>query len=266
MVQRLGMLDLGDDRLGAAVGADGGLEGLHIRSPAHEALGEKVHLLLHAPADVLQILGREGIEGHIQSQGRHALAGLQQTAPQHLDPQQLAARLHHLQLQVAVIHQPGLAWARTLEEFRVGQRHRPGMALGCVLTFREQRAQSPRHQFDGRLEAAHPPFGALEVQEHRDAAPEGFRSLPDQPQHRGSLLGRGVAGIDAKSVRMHQNFAQRPTFQERGTYRDHQLGLAHDFLHPLHRYSTGFSAGREADPRKIWVSGAFQECYLDRPP
>ena len=90
------MFDLGDNGLGAAQFLDMQTKRLHIGSTAHETLSEEIHAFLHAPADVFQILGSQGIEGHVQSDGMNALARLQQTAHQHPQQDLLIAYFHDL--------------------------------------------------------------------------------------------------------------------------------------------------------------------------
>ena len=100
--------------------ADDGLQLLHIRGPAHEALGEEVHLVFHAPADVDVILLGERVHGDVHADGMDALPRLQGAPDDHDGSQQVRSLAEDLHGDGAVIQKPVLSWLRSFEQFGVG--------------------------------------------------------------------------------------------------------------------------------------------------
>ena len=76
VVDRLALLDLGDDGHGAAQGLDEGLRLLHVLRLPHERQGDVVDLVLHAESQVAAVLLGEGGGGEAHPGQIHALVGL----------------------------------------------------------------------------------------------------------------------------------------------------------------------------------------------
>ncbi len=146
------MLDLGDDGLGAPQVVDDGLELLHVGGPAHEALGEEIHLVLHAPADVGVILLRERIHGDVHADGMDALPRLQRAPDDHLRLQLVRALGDDLHGDGAIIQEPVLADLGPFEELRMRQGGGPGETLGDRRPRGVEDSLAPIGQVQGRLQ------------------------------------------------------------------------------------------------------------------
>ena len=253
-----GVFDFGDDGLGAPKVMDDGLELLHIGGPAHEALGEEIHFVLHAPLDIDMILLGEGIHVDVQADGMDALPSLQEPADDHLGLQQVRAPGEDLHRDGAVVQQPELTGRGPFEQFGMRQGGRPGGSLGDRASWPVEDALASLRQIQRRVQQADAPLGALKIEEHRYGAPQFQGQGPNLQQGLRPGFRIAVTGIQANRIGFFQGFPQAVTLHHGRSQGHHEFGLAHIVPRRLHRHSTHFSTVCACVSK---VSRGFPSCH-----
>ena len=197
VVHALLVLNFGDDLhvVPAAVVEDSP-DGLHIRRPADEGGGDKVKVVFHAKADVVDILLGEGGQLDMDAGDVDGLVGRQGAAVLHGTDNICPLDALHPDGHQAVVNENLLAGLELLMELGVGDRH-PALIARHVLGGEGEGVAG----FQGNglgLEASDANFGALGVQNggHRPAhgVPDGFEHVQPGQVLRVAAVGKVEPG------------------------------------------------------------------------